>query len=62
LKQVKVTTEYVDDEVDHLRHCIKMNFTQILNKRLFESRVVTDGRIGKLKDDALKITEWIKRF
>ncbi|TAQ86472.1 hypothetical protein B7494_g5203 [Chlorociboria aeruginascens] len=55
-KHVKVNAEYVDGER------VKMNFTQIPNKGLFESRVETDDKMGKPKDVDLEITEenyWI---
>jgi hypothetical protein len=61
-KHVKVNAEYVHGEVDHLKHRVKMNFTQIPNKGLFESRVETDEKMGKPKDVDLEITEgnyWI---
>ncbi|KAG8529042.1 uncharacterized protein KY384_005676 [Bacidia gigantensis] len=59
---VAVKAEYVDGPMDHLKHRLKMNFTQMQNKGLFESRVETDEKMGKPKEVDVEPTEenyWI---
>ncbi|OQE16567.1 hypothetical protein PENFLA_c027G08429 [Penicillium flavigenum] len=56
-KHVEVKAEFVDGPVDWVTYRVKMNFTQIPNRGLFESRVEVDKKSGKPENVDLEVTE-----
>lgn len=56
-EHVAVKVDYVDGPVDHIKYKVKINFSQIATKGLFESRVKADQGMGKPEDVDLEVTE-----
>ena len=54
---VTVKANHIEGPMDYLKQRVNMDFTQIPNKSLFESRVETDGKMGKPKQMDIEVTE-----